>query len=301
MNNYQSKIDEIHNSKYGDKIKERLINHYTNLQKALTKANHTTTVSYCGHYNRTFDIVAPCCNGVSPDGKRTTYPCRLCHDAVNHHTLDRHKIAHMKCRACRSFQQISASCQNPQCYLFQREHRYSCTKCNLFDNNPRDIFHCDQCNICRVGKREDYMHCAKCNMCVRVNSNHQCVSSTNDNCFVCNEDLFSSREPITTLPCGHYIHVGCFQTLLQQPHTLPTCGICRKSIVDMSAHWRQIDAHLATETLPEQFQHWKTNIVCNDCHAKSQTNYHFVYHKCLPCGSYNTTIDEVIKGDKVSE
>jgi hypothetical protein len=144
-----------------------------------------------------------------------------------------------------------------------------------------------------VGKREDYEHCTNCNVCVRVNSNHRCVSSTHDNCFVCNEDLFSSREPITTLPCGHYIHVGCFQALLRQTHALPTCGLCRKSIVDMSAHWCQLDAHLATETLPVQYQHWKSNIVCNDCHTKSQTKYHFVHYKCSPCGSYNTTIENV--------
>ena len=287
---YQKKIEEVRHSQYSDAIKDRLIRHYTNLQKAAQRASQKSSqqrINPCTHYNRTFDIVAPCCN--------RTYACRVCHDSNENHTMDRHKIAYMKCKACMCYQQITASCQNPQCYLFQCEHKYTCLKCNLFDNNPRDIFHCNDCNICRVGKREQYTHCHKCNMCVLANSNHQCVSSTNDNCFVCNEDLFSSRDPIMNLPCNHYMHVSCFQTMLQPPNVVTTCGICRKSVVDMSHHWQQIDAHLATETIPDEYKDWKSNIVCNDCHAHTQTQYHFVYHKCAQCNSYNTSVKDIVK------
>lgn len=29
-------------------------------------------------------------------------------------------------------------------------------------------------------------------------------------------------------------------------------------------------------------------VLCNDCEQKSFAKYHFLYHKCAHCGSYNT-------------
>lgn len=31
-------------------------------------------------------------------------------------------------------------------------------------------------------------------------------------------------------------------------------------------------------------------ILCRDCEGRSQAAFHFVYHKCHHCGSYNTAV-----------
>ena len=31
-------------------------------------------------------------------------------------------------------------------------------------------------------------------------------------------------------------------------------------------------------------------ILCNDCERKGQAPFHFVYHKCPHCASYNTRV-----------
>lgn len=294
----QKKIQEIKDSNYNETIKERLIIHHTNIHKAVKKANsksesldrridgcqHLCQHS-CQHYKRTFMIISPCCNKV--------YPCRLCHDEAENHQMDRKSIKLMKCKDCLSVQKLTSSCKNIDCYLYGVEHRYTCMVCNLFDNAERDIYHCYDCGICRVGKREDYQHCHKCSMCVLKKGVHYCTASSKNNCFVCNEDLFSSREPTTLLKCGHYIHVSCFQSLLQNNNT--RCGICRKSIINMDSYWQQIDNMLEMETIPEEYQDWKSIIICNDCGESGEVKYHFVYHKCNHCNSYNTLVNKVIK------
>ena len=31
-------------------------------------------------------------------------------------------------------------------------------------------------------------------------------------------------------------------------------------------------------------------VLCNDCGATGEAQFHFVYHKCMRCASYNTRI-----------
>lgn len=31
-------------------------------------------------------------------------------------------------------------------------------------------------------------------------------------------------------------------------------------------------------------------VMCNDCGAMGEAHFHFVYHKCLRCTSYNTRV-----------
>ena len=42
--------------------------------------------------------------------------------------------------------------------------------------------------------------------------------------------------------------------------------------------------------LPPALASRKQPILCNDCGAKGEATFHFVYHKCGGCGSYNTTL-----------
>ena len=73
------------------------------------------------------------------------------------------------------------------------------------------------------------------------------------------------------------------------------CPLCKKSIVNLTSYWNQIDAVMLTQEMPEEFRDWTADIHCNDCEKKSNTKYHFSYHKCQECGGYNTVIENINK------
>ena len=60
----------------------------------------------------------------------------------------------------------------------------------------------------------------------------------------------------------------------------------------MTIFWRMLDAKLAVEKpqMPEEDRTRTSSILCNDCGEKSVAPFHYVYHKCQPCGSYNTKV-----------
>lgn len=52
-----------------------------------------------------------------------------------------------------------------------------------------------------------------------------------------------------------------------------------------------IDALVAAPGgLPPEYAERTQSLLCNDCGATSTAPFHFVYHKCAPCGSYNTRV-----------
>ncbi|KHF98655.1 Uncharacterized protein F383_15864 [Gossypium arboreum] len=162
--------------------------------------------------------------------------------------------------------------------------------CKLFDDE-RQIYHCPYCNLCRVGKGlgVDYFHCMNCNACMsRSLSLHVCrEKSFEDNCPICHEDFFSSTAPVKALPCGHMMHSACFQ---DYTCTHYTCPICSKSLGDMQVYFKMLDAFLAEEKIPEEHHDRNQAILCNDCETKGTAPYHWKYHKCSNCGSYNTRV-----------
>ncbi len=66
-------------------------------------------------------------------------------------------------------------------------------------------------------------------------------------------------------------------------------------MIDLTDMWRQIDNLLESHSMPEEFKDWTADIYCNDCQKKTTTKYHFSYHKCQECGSYNTVVDNINK------
>lgn len=58
----------------------------------------------------------------------------------------------------------------------------------------------------------------------------------------------------------------------------------------MTEYFKRIDAMLAQHKMPAEYENWASYILCNDCEKKSEAKYHFLYHKCGPCGSYNTKV-----------
>lgn len=118
----------------------------------------------CKHYIRAASIKAPCCD--------QWFPCRLCHDeSVTTHRINRYEVLYMFCYYCELEQPFSGTCRD----CGKAVGAYSCSQCKFLTSNPNagDIFHCDQCGLCRVGPRERYEHCEVCHMCMPAGQVHR--------------------------------------------------------------------------------------------------------------------------------
>ncbi|KAJ3670660.1 hypothetical protein LUZ60_008086 [Juncus effusus] len=239
----------------------------------------------CEHYKRNCKLVALCCDKL--------FVCRFCHDKVSDHTMDRKAVREMMCMKCLKVQPISPNCSTPSCNGFSMA-KYYCNICKLFDDD-RNIYHCPFCNLCRLGRGLgiDFFHCMKCNCCLGLKLvDHKCRERMLEtNCPICCDFLFTSSAAMRALPCGHFMHSACFQAYTSVHYT---CPICCKSLGDMTVYFGMLDALLASEQLPEEYINKCQDILCNDCDKKGRSRFHWLYHKCGFCGSYNT---RVIKTD----
>mmetsp|Transcript_2364 Transcript_2364/g.8442 ORF Transcript_2364/g.8442 Transcript_2364/m.8442 type:complete len:773 (-) Transcript_2364:167-2485(-) len=242
----------------------------------------------CKHYKRNCLLVARCCG--------EAFHCRFCHDEKQtDHVMNRFDTEEMICIPCGTRQPVSNECRS--CH--SRMAQYYCNICKLFDSSGRDIYHCPFCNICRIGKGlgKDVRHCMRCNTCVSVElfDSHRCREKHMEvDCPVCHESCFTSATPVHELPCGHFLHSACFEAYSQYSYR---CPVCAKSMGDMRGYFKMLDALLESEKLRENEQEAATgtevkqqDIFCNDCEKNSQTPFHWVYHKCTHCSSYNTRL-----------
>ncbi|KAG2674152.1 hypothetical protein I3760_13G121900 [Carya illinoinensis] len=241
----------------------------------------------CSHYRRRCKIRAPCCNEI--------FDCRHCHneaknsietDPLDQHDLPRHEVEQVICSLCGTEQDVQQYCTS--CGVCMG--KYFCTTCKFFDDDTsKNQFHCDECGICRIGGKENFFHCNKCECCYSksMEDGHQCVErAMHHNCPVCFEFLFDSMKAITVLPCGHTIHDECMEEMMQ--HFRYSCPICSKSIGDMSGAWAKLDEVIASTPMPEIYLNKMVWILCNDCGANSNVQFHVMAHKCPSCKSYNT-------------
>lgn len=237
----------------------------------------------CKHYKRNCKILAPCCNKL--------YTCIRCHDDddVTDHSIDRKTITEMMCMKCLKIQPIGPKCTTSSCNDFSMA-RFYCSICKLFDDE-RQIYHCPYCNLCRLGKGLgfDYFHCMKCNACMsRSLFVHVCREKClEENCPICHEFIFTSSFPVKALPCGHLMHSACFQDYTCSHYI---CPICSKSLGDMQVYFGMLDALLAEEKIPEEYAGKVQVILCNDCEKRGSAAFHWLYHKCSHCGSFNTRL-----------
>ncbi|KAL2321921.1 hypothetical protein Fmac_026300 [Flemingia macrophylla] len=234
----------------------------------------------CKHYKRNCKLFSPCCNQL--------HTCIHCHNEESDHSIDRKSITKMMCMNCLIIQPIRATCSTVSCNLSMA--KYYCKICKLFDDE-REIYHCPYCNLCRVGKGlgVDYFHCMSCNACMsRSLMNHSCREKhLEDNCPICHEYIFTSCSPVKALPCGHVMHSTCFQEYTCYHYT---CPICSKSLGDMQVYFRMLDALLAEEKISDEISGQTQVVLCNDCEKKGAAPFHWLYHKCPSCGSYNTRL-----------
>jgi len=243
----------------------------------------------CVHYERNCSIVAPCCGRV--------YGCRVCHDELSGHApLNRFDIREVVCKQCQTRQPASNNCVS--CGIQFGE--YHCNICNLWMARSKKPFHCQDCGFCRVGGVESFRHCQECCMCISVNvfQTHNCFKDKyKNNCPVCREDMFSSRQSPQDLPCGHAIHAHCFRKLAGFDYR---CPICKKTVVSqqsMAAAWEARARDIAEQPMPADLQR-VVDIMCNDCETKShQRQWHFLGVQCPSCNSFNTVVEQVTNGE----
>jgi hypothetical protein len=242
--------------------------------------NETDKIFGCRHYKRGCKILPECCHNWTT--------CRLCHNEENKdHEIDRFATRFMMCMYCSVVQPVSQNCIECKKQLAS----YFCPICKLWsDDQTKPIYHCDGCRMCRVGNPDWFRHCPICAVCIPVEgfSEHKCIERALDcDCPICGDNLFTSMTPVMFMPCGHPIHTRCYNAHLENSYV---CPICQKSLGDMSSLFSHIDNLMQIQKMPPEYSNMRSQIFCNDCEEKSVALYHFMYHKCQSCGSYNTKV-----------
>ncbi|KAJ1658035.1 hypothetical protein IWQ61_002671 [Dispira simplex] len=275
-----SEIDVNQEARY-HALLEELPDNVSLYQRDLVPTFHEEKKLGCSHYQRGAKMYTGCC--------KKWYTCRFCHNDHEDHTLDRFSVKYMMCMYCQKVQPAGPRCINPMC-----DHElgaYYCDVCHFWSNDISvKIFHCADCKLCRVGLEEDYRHCPTCNCCITKSawSDHRCLENKLDvDCPICGDYLFTSKQHMTFMKCGHAIHMVCLEEYL---NTSYQCPICRKSLGNVDVYFSQLDRVLEEQLMPSEYQNTRARIFCNDCEKRSVTKYHFLYHKCQECGSYSTKV-----------
>lgn len=241
----------------------------------------------CQHYERSVKLQCFDCD--------KWYPCRLCHNSQEDHELPRFQTRHMLCMLCTTPQLVSDICVN----CGELAAQYYCNICKLWENrSSKPIYHCPDCGICRrgLGLGKDYVHCKTCCACIptSIETSHKCIErSTDCDCPICGEYMFSSPRPVVFMLCGHSIHKKCYDQHMKVSYK---CPICNKSLANMETQFRNLDIGILDQPMPPEFRDTRAVILCNDCSARSTVPYHWLGLKCSICRSYNTVELQILGG-----
>ncbi|KAK6339067.1 hypothetical protein TWF696_009857 [Orbilia brochopaga] len=258
----------------------------TEEDKEPSYANDEEGILGCAHYRRNVKLQCSTCD--------KWYLCRFCHDDKEDHALIRKDTKNMLCMFCGTAQPAAQTCR--QCVRYAAI--YYCDKCKLWDDDPtRTIYHCNDCGICRIGRGlgKDFFHCKKCGVCmsIELEGQHRCIErSTDCDCPICGEYLFTSVNTVVFMTCGHSIHLDCYNEHMKTSYRCPTCT---KSVFNMESRFRYLDYEIQRQPLPDPYKFWHCHIICNDCSAKSDVPFHFLGLKCDTCKSYNTCEVKLIR------
>ena len=235
----------------------------------------------CKHYtNNILYFTTKCCD--------TFFNCKRCHNEAYEFNFNedydhQFEINEIMCKECFEFQPFCGVC----IFCNQIFAKYVCEECYILEDADRDIFHCDDCGICRVGKEEDFFHCKKCDCCLKneMKNNHTCVSDRlKQDCVLCLSDLNTSTDAVIFTRCNHNLHGKCFMQIFENGQY--RCPYCLKSLVDAKEVFSGLDKIIEENPYPEQ---QITKILCNDCLTKAEVWFHPVGQKCPECSSYNTS------------
>ena len=171
------------------------------VQALYSKESKKEDKPICNHYKRNCEIKATCC--------QKFYGCRLCHDQIEDHKINRFKTEVIRCNKCLTEQNISNKCI--KCGITFGES--FCQTCRMWTDD--EIYHCQECGFCRKGKASD-LFIVK--IVMPMAKGHQCHTTINkeNKCPVCLELLFNSVEAFTVTKCNHCIHQKCLQQQLKK-------------------------------------------------------------------------------------
>ncbi|OTB04170.1 hypothetical protein M426DRAFT_321023 [Hypoxylon sp. CI-4A] len=233
----------------------------------------------CEHYRRNVKLQCSTCS--------RWYTCRFCHDKVEDHNLIRKDTKNMLCMYCGTAQRAGDVCVS----CGASAARYYCSICKLWNDDPdKPVYHCPDCGICRIGRGigKDFSHCKTCCACIAIGKerDHKCIErSTDCDCPICGDYMFTSPKAVCFMKCGHSIHSQCLDEHMKVAYK---CPICNKSLANMELQFRNLDMEIETQPMPPEFQDTRALVLCNDCSAKSSVKYHWLGLKCGVCASYNT-------------
>ncbi|CRL19923.1 Zinc finger, CHY-type [Penicillium camemberti] len=246
----------------------------------------------CVHYHRNVKLECHTC--------KKWYTCRFCHDEVEDHSLIRRDTEHMLCMLCGHAQPAAQNCR--QCS--EQTAQYYCEICKLWDNDSKkSIYHCSDCGICRIGQGlgKDFFHCQTCSVCLPmcIENTHRCIErSTQCDCPICGDYMFTSPDTVVVMRCGHSIHHKCLSEYSKSSYR---CPLCSKTITNMESTFRNLDRTIESQPMPDEFNDTKGLIYCNDCGSKSVVKYHWLGLRCDLCESYNTAQLRILHGDMSSQ
>ncbi|KAL9129088.1 MAG: hypothetical protein Q9217_002360 [Psora testacea] len=236
-----------------------------------SESEEETRALGCAHYKRNIKLQCSACS--------RWYTCRFCHDVVEDHMLNRKETKNMLCMLCGCAQPASEECA----LCSERGAWYYCHVCKLWDDDPqKSIYHCNDCGICRVGQGlgKDFFHCKTCCVCmsISIRDTHRCIErSTDCDCPICGEYMFTSPQTVVFMRCGHSIHHRCYNEHMKNSYR---CPICSRSIVNMEWQFSRLERAIEAQPMPEEFRDTKAWVYCNDCSAKTLVKYHWLGSKC---------------------
>jgi Zinc-ribbon/Ring finger domain len=138
-----------------------------------------------------------------------------------------------------------------------------------------------------------FQTCRAC-LSISIRDTHRCIErSTDCDCPICGEYMFSSPKTVIFTRCGHSIHQTCYKRHMESSFK---CPICSRSLINMDLSFRNLDRAIEAQPMPPQFLDTRALINCNDCCAKSSVPYHWLGLKCAHCDSYNTARLRILSG-----
>mmetsp|Transcript_3326 Transcript_3326/g.10151 ORF Transcript_3326/g.10151 Transcript_3326/m.10151 type:complete len:429 (-) Transcript_3326:81-1367(-) len=288
-------IQRVHMDKF-------LRNREEKRQAAVVKKSDATSASIagnsdngCPHYKRNCRLVTKCCKDAN--GEYMAFVCRFCHDnsplqKTNPHRLNRFKVERLECIQCGTRQKVSNKCINCNIAF----GRYACLDCKLFDNADKDIYHCRECGLCRLGVEAQNKHCSNCNACISKESfqRHVCVQNAlKGDCPICKDELYASKEKVVFIRCGHALHRQCLAEYLK---TSFRCPICYKSMANLKSHTEASANASAIEQIPEHLKNRWLKVYCYECRKFSNIRFTF-YRRCTNCHTFNTRSEGFLPED----
>lgn len=237
---------------------------------------HRDFVLGCKHRQHAVQIWTPCCEKL--------YPCVLCHDETEGHSLDYTQVTTMLCVVCAASQPLGPTCVECHAVLA----RYFCAPCLIWDRFYSN-FHCSRCEHCHPGSPRDYRYCPDCRSClprVRFYNHYHLVRPYQKPCAICQEGpLHRVAAPVHLPVCNHALHQSCYDQLMRVDYRCPTC---RMSIGDTSELFQLYDLERELNPTPRVYR-YPVKIYCNDCRKNSETLNNFIQLQCTLCGSYNVS------------